>query len=68
MVAVGLCGCYKSRVDEMNDLKRPITIVSISKDKDILVSGADGKLLLIPNVYYLAGPLAEMKPGDVVIE
>ena len=64
-----LSGCELGETameQRINNLEKPVRIISISEKGDVLVAGADGHLMLIPREFYLAQALVKMKVGDIV--
>jgi hypothetical protein len=60
------CDVPSTMETRVNALKRPVSIVSISKEGDVILSSADGKIVVVAADYYMARALSKMKPGDVV--
>lgn len=66
-VSMFIGGCTNIDTAEINELKRPVTVVANGVDTGgVLVSGSDGKLFLARNDTYLGSSLKNCKVGDVI--
>ena len=69
LMAVLIGGCSNVFPDpnrDMNLLKRPIVITAISADGDVVVTGADGKIVTLNRTYYSAKALKTLSVGSVI--
>lgn len=63
-----LFGCSSATEYDINRMKKPITILAISKEGDVVLSDADGRVLLIGRNYYMAKAIADSRQvGDIFI-
>ena len=67
LILVILSGCViDDPITQMNDLKRPIVVVA-SNQGNIIVRGAEGKLVMIPCDTYAGLALFNLEAGDVIV-
>jgi hypothetical protein len=69
LVCLTGCNIFDTPIDELNKLKKPIVIVSLSGE-GVILQGADGKLLFYNGSYYITKAISNggYKTGDILID
>ena len=63
-----ISGC-KTKIDQsIDEMVKPVIVAAISENGTVLLRGADGKILTIPNTYYAAQAISgSIGVGEIVI-